>query len=97
MVCEVWDKGLVGCSVLSVPPEGGTPTSTILELDVANQDNRADTLVIFAYLLGRKSLLDPTTPRRTLEHDPNAKTRGGPFHTIEFRHEGSPNNSSVMS
>ena len=41
----------------------------------------ASTLVVLAYLLGRKSLLDPTTPRRTLVHDPDAKTQGGPFHT----------------
>jgi hypothetical protein len=83
----VWDERLSG-SICSVPPEGGTPTSTILELDIAVRTKRASTLVVFAYLLGRKSLLDPTTPRRTLEHDPNAKTQGGPFHTVGYHHEG---------
>jgi hypothetical protein len=83
-------------SIRSVPPEGGTPTSTILELDVANEDDIRG-VVVFAYLLGRKSLLDPTTPRRTLEHDPNAKTQGGPFRTIGYRREGSPDDRSVMS
>jgi hypothetical protein len=58
---------------------------------------RASTLAVFAYLLGRKSLPDPTTPRRTLEHDPDAKTQGGPFHTIEYHHEDRPDDRSVMS
>src|SRR5882762_3352425 len=50
---------------------------------------KASTLAVFAYLSGRKNLLDPTTPRRTPEHDPDAKTQGDPFHTIRYRHEGS--------
>ncbi len=64
--------------------------STTLELDVVNEDKnkKASTLAVFAYLLGRKSLLDPTTPRRTPEHDPVAKTQGGPFHTLNVANEG---------
>jgi hypothetical protein len=57
---------------------------------------RASTLVVFAYLLGRKSLLGPTTPRRTLEHDPDAKTQGGLFHTVGYHHEMSPDDRSEM-
>jgi hypothetical protein len=55
------------------------------------------TLAVFAYLLGRKSLRDPTTPRRTPEHDPDAMPQGDPFHTIGYRHEGPRLQCNVMN
>jgi hypothetical protein len=70
--------------------------STTLESDVVNEDKKASTHAVFAYLLGRKSLLDPTTPRKTPEHGPIAKTQGGPFHTLNIAMRAGQSDHEVM-
>ncbi len=45
-----------------------------------------------AYLLGRKSLLAPTTLHKTSEHGPIAKTRGDLFRTLHIAMREAPSN-----
>lgn len=74
----------------SALPEGGIPESTILQSGRTQRSKKKSAAFAkFAYLLGHKSLLVPTTLRRTSEHDPIVKIRVNLFRTSN-RHEEGP-------
>lgn len=66
----------------SALPEGGIPESTILQLRRSQRSKKkSGAFANFAYLLGHKSLLAPTTLRRTSEHGPIVKIQVDLFRT----------------